>query len=198
METTSPIVPLFTSSLARAYEGWFAGVAPATRGTPAAVEAMTIRSTSSSVCAIGFSTAMALAPHSTAMHVRSARPFDVCGDGDNVERLAMQHLLGVRVESVHTVPVPKCFEPPFVAVRSGDEFDARTVVEDLGPRVGNVRASHVLVIVELAVNVEVRRWAFNVVDGVCSPFVDYGDIGEHPHPAETDDSGPIFLYRVHD
>ena len=49
-------------------------MAPAHRGTPAAAQAETMRSASSRVWAIGFSTAIARAPHSTARQARSARP----------------------------------------------------------------------------------------------------------------------------
>ena len=119
---------------------------------------------------------------------------DVCGDGDDVEGFAAQHLRGVGVESVHAVSFAEGPEPPFVTLRSGYELNAQTVMEDLCPRVRYVRAADVLVIVELTLNVKLRCRSLNVVDCVSAPFVDNGDIGEHPHPTETDDTCTIFLY----
>ena len=48
-------------------------IEPQLRGTPAAAQALTMRSASSRVWAIGFSVKIPLAPHSTARQVRSAR-----------------------------------------------------------------------------------------------------------------------------
>ena len=123
-------------------------------------------------------------------------PLDVGGDCDNVKRLIAQHLPGIGVESVNAVSFAECLKSLFVAFSACRQLDAGAVVEDLRPRVGYIRSADVLVIVELAVNVESRRRAFDVVDRVRPAFVDHGYIGQHAHPAEADDAGAIFLCRA--
>ena len=69
------MAPLVMSSLALANEGWEVVVAPPTRGTPAAAQALTISSASFRVKTMGLSTKMPLMPASTAFTVRNDRPF---------------------------------------------------------------------------------------------------------------------------
>ena len=135
-----------------------------------------------------------LAPDSTARHVRSARPLTLVATATISSDSLRSISSGVGVESVHAVPLTKGLEPLRVAFGSGYELNAGTVMEDLCPRVRYVRAADVLVIVELTLNVKLRCRSLNVVDCVSAPFVDNGDIGKHPHPAETDDAGAVFLY----